>query len=226
MPHTPHNPPERLSKKYIDAGATKKDAAYYAMCEWFDETVGQLLDHLDERNIADNTLVVYVTDNGWKQGTAGSQMRGGKRSPYEGGIRTPIMLRWPGHVKPSDYDATVSSIDLVPTILAACGLQPTTDMQGVNLLPAASGEQHTRDTIFGKTFAHDVADIDHPARSLQYRWAIEDARWKLVLGATSKNRELYDLGTDPHEKKNLATTHPDIVERLDQKLDAWWKPES
>lgn len=224
MPHTPHNPPERLSKKYVDAGATRKDAAYYAMCEWFDETVGQLLDHLADRNLEDNTLIVYVTDNGWKQGSAGSQLRGGKRSPHEGGIRTPIMLRWPGHVKPRDYDAAVSSIDLVPTILSACDLKPTANMQGRNLLLAANGEELSRDTIFGETFAHDVADIDHPARSLQYRWAIEDARWKLILDAESEQRELYDLSTDPHEKNNVASSKPDIVRRLTGKLDAWWTP--
>lgn len=128
-------------------------------------------------------------------------------------------------MKPGEYNATVSSIDLVPTILAACDLKPTADMQGVNLLPAANGKTLSRDTIFGETFAHDVTDIDNPARSLQYRWAIEDARWKLILGTSSKSRELYDLSTDPHEKNNLATSKPDVVSRLTGKLDAWWAPE-
>jgi uncharacterized sulfatase len=91
-------------------------------------------------------------------------------------------------------------------------------------MPAASGKSLSRDIVFGETFAHDVADIDHPARSLQYRWAIEDARWKLILGAESKSRELYDLNMDPHEKNNVASSKADVVSRLTEKLDAWRTP--
>ena len=100
LPHTPHNPPQRLLDKYTTDGRPKPIATYYAMCEWFDETCGQLLDRLDEKGVADNTLVIYVTDNGWIQNPdSGGYAPRSKRSPYEGGIRTPIMFRWPGKVQ-------------------------------------------------------------------------------------------------------------------------------
>jgi len=120
--------------------------------------------------------------------------------------------------------APVSSVDLVPTILAACGLKPTADMQGLDLLELLRGRGPRRDTIFGETFAHDVADVDDPAKSLQYRWAIEGGRWKLIVPAAGQGSQLYDLSADPHESKDLARAHPDVVERLAEKLDAWWKP--
>jgi len=136
LPHTPHNPPQRLLKKYDKPGRTKPVAAYYAMCEWFDETCGQLLDRLDEKEVADNTLVIYVTDNGWIQNP---NKRGyaprSKRSPNEGGTRTPIMFRWPGDVKPADRPELCSSIDIVPTILAAAGVDIPKRLPGLNLLP-------------------------------------------------------------------------------------------
>ena len=75
LPHTPHNPPERLLKKYRREGRPEKDAKYLAMCEWFDETCGELLDFLDEKGLSDNTLVLYVCDNGWKQGKGGQEQQ-------------------------------------------------------------------------------------------------------------------------------------------------------
>ena len=122
LPHTPHNPPERLLRKYRDQGLSDPVAKYYAMCEWFDETCGRLLGHLDEQGVAGNTLVVYVTDNGWIQrpDRNGYAPRS-KRSPYEGGVRTPIMFRWPGTIPAADRPELCSSIDIVPTILAAAG---------------------------------------------------------------------------------------------------------
>jgi len=99
-------------------------AKYWAMCEWFDETCGQWLDHLDAQGLGDNTLVVYVCDNGWIQEKESSDFaERSKRSPYDGGLRTPIMVRWRGKVEPARVATPVSSIDLVPTALAACGLR-------------------------------------------------------------------------------------------------------
>jgi arylsulfatase A-like enzyme len=137
MPHQPHTPPERLLAKYQSPDRPMELAKYYAMCEWFDETCGALLDGLERRNLAENTLVVYVTDNGWIQKTAESELPAdwknpfapkSKRSPYDGGLRTPIMLRLPGKIEPAKYETLVSSVDLAPTILHACGLTPPSEM--------------------------------------------------------------------------------------------------
>ena len=223
LPHSPHNPPQRLLEKYEKPGRSIHVARYYAMCEWFDETCGELLDFLDENKLADDTLVVFVTDNGWIQSTdSGRYAPKSKRSQYDGGIRTPIMLRWPGKITQGKNDTLASSIDLAPTILKACGLEPPKSMPGIDLIPVANGTPTNRTAIHGEIFAHDVADIDSPRASLLYRWVIE-GRWKLIL-PTDENAEveLYDLQADPHETKNLAAENPEKVQELTANINAWW----
>jgi uncharacterized sulfatase len=225
LPHSPHTPPKRLLDKYSAAGKSEHVAKYQAMCEWFDETCGQLLDYLDEKNLADNTLVLFVTDNGWIQDPDSPKYAPrSKRSQYEGGIRTPIMVRWPARIEAKRYEDTLaSSIDLVPTVLAAAGLKASPEMQGVNLLEVVKNDGQThRPAIFGEIFEHDIADIDEPAESLLYRWAIA-GDWKLILSKNPNGAvELFNLHQDPHEKKNLAAENPEIVKRLRGQIDAWW----
>ena len=98
MPHTPHTPPARLFEKYKAKGVHERIAKYYAMCEWFDETCGALMNHIDDAGIKENTLVLYVCDNGWVQTEKGSYAPRSKRSPNELGTRTPLMFRWPGTI--------------------------------------------------------------------------------------------------------------------------------
>jgi uncharacterized sulfatase len=225
LPHTPHNPPERLLAKYRDKTDSLFVAKYWAMCEWFDETCGELLDFLDKKGLADDTLVLFVTDNGWIQKpNARGYAEKSKRSPYDGGVRTPIMLRWPARIAPKRDETTpVLSIDLAPTVLAACGLEPTADMQGVDLLDGKA--LAARKAIFGEIFEHNAVDIERPASSLQYRWCIE-GRWKLIVPAAANVpdgvEELYDLEADPNETKNLAAVEPDRVKQLRASIDAWW----
>src|SRR5699024_3457733 len=99
MPHTPHTPPYSLLNKYIDQAPSKPVAQYWAMIDWFDQTVGQLKNILAERDLTKNTMIVYVADNGWVQdpNQANRYLPGSKRSPYEMGIRTPIIYKWPDH---------------------------------------------------------------------------------------------------------------------------------
>ncbi|NNE93954.1 MAG: sulfatase-like hydrolase/transferase, partial [Verrucomicrobiales bacterium] len=134
LPHTPHNPPERLFKKYKDKGVESDHVArYYAMCEWFDETCGQLLQMIDEQGHRENTLVVYVCDNGWIQDPdRNGYAPRSKQTPYEGGIRTPIMFRWPGKIPPAERDELASSIDIFPTILAATNSAVPEGLPGLN----------------------------------------------------------------------------------------------
>jgi len=223
LPHAPHTPPERLLKKYQAEGRSEFVAKYWAMCEWFDETCGELLGMLDERGLTENTLVVYVTDNGWIQNEDknGFAPRS-KRSPYDGGLRTPIILKWPGHIAPGRDDTSlVSSVDLVPTILEACGATPTKAMQGRSLL---SGPPKDRDQVFGDIYAHDEVDINVPATSLENRWTVK-GEWKLILpAAAGSSPELYHITTDPHEIKDLASDDPARVAELTADINAWWKP--
>lgn len=224
LPHTPHNPPERLLKKYQSPDRPVTVAKYYAMCEWFDETIGELLAYLDRKQLAENTLVVFVTDNGWIQDPRKQVYAPrSKRSPNEGGIRSPIILRWPGHIRPGTYDTLASSIDLLPTILAAAGAEVPADLPGLNLLPIIeAGGKSPRQQLFGEIFAHDVAEIDRPAASLQYRWTIKN-QWKLILPAAAEARpELYDLSADPTEDHDLAAAQPERVRELTAEINQWW----
>ena len=206
------------------------------MCEWFDQTCGRLLQLLDSSGVRENTLVVYVTDNGWIQNPAGNGYAPrSKQTPWEGGVRTPILFSWPGTLQPGERSELVSSIDLVPTMLAAAGARLPPDLPGLNLLPAL--KQQTawqRDAIFGEGFSHDIAEISDPQASLLYRWCIQD-RWKLVLTCdgevhryasthprTELRPQLFDLVADPHETRNVAGDHPQIVERLADKIAVWY----
>ncbi len=236
LPHTPHNPPQRLLAKYKTGDRPVTIAKYYAMCEWFDESCGELLQTLDQAGVRDNTLVVYVTDNGWIQNPArnGYAPRS-KQTPYEGGVRTPIMFSWPGKIKTADRPELVSSIDLVPTILSLAGARIPKDLPGLDLADnLCEGKTIERDTIFGEGFAHDIKDVDNSEASLLYRWCIE-GQWKLLLTydgevnryrtthpRTERRPQLFDLNADPHEKKNMAAERPEVVARLAEKIGGWY----
>ena len=226
LPHTPHNPPRRLLDKYKDKTDSVFIARYWAMCEWFDETVGQLTKFLDDRKLAADTLVLYVCDNGWIQlpKSGGANFARSKRSPYDGGVRTPIMVRWPGKVKPrKDTQTLASSIDLAPTILAACGIEKPKAMPGTDLrkldMPAE------RRPVFGAVFEHDVVDLADPTSGLRHRWAVAE-RWKLIWPNPKRlpaaKPELYDILADPHEKQDLAAKRPEEVTRMKKLIQDWW----
>lgn len=224
MPHLPHNAPERLVSKYREKAKSKFVAKYFATVEWFDETVGEVLDELDKRGLADNTIVVYVTDNGWIQDPKSHQEGGrSKLSQYDGGLRTPIMVRWPGKVAPQMVATPVSSIDLVPTILAAVGLKPTADMQGINLLDSQAVAD--RKAIFGETFTHEAVDLHRPSTSLEHRWCVS-MPWKLIIPNPANEPdgkvELYNIAKDPKEEINLAESKPEVVAEMTKKIDQWW----
>jgi arylsulfatase A-like enzyme len=225
MPHDPHTPPERLLAKYRDTAPSLQVAKYWAMVEWFDETCGQLLDHLDEQKLSKNTIVIYVTDNGWiTNPETGRFAPRSKQSPYDGGLRTPLMIRWPGQVAPKQSKRVVSSIDIAPTLLAAVGVEKSPDMPGIDLL--ADGALDKPRTIFGECFTHDIVNLEEPAASLRWRWCIVDDRWKLIVPANRNDAnggpELYDLMEDPFENRNLAAKDPDRVKQMCEILDAWW----
>ena len=232
LPHDPHNPPMDILKKYTAPDRPLKLARYWAMCEWFDQTCGELLDHLDQQGLRDNTLVVFVVDNGWIQQTGDKRTTRGwfapksKLSPYDGGVRTPIILRLPGRIKPARYETLASSVDLAPTILSACGAKVPAPMPGINLLDVCDGRPPARDTVFGEIFTHNAKDIDRPAANLTHRWCVQ-GRWKLILNdARDGEAELYDLQTDPTETQNLASRHADVVRRLTARINHWWQVDS
>jgi len=226
MPHDPHTPPERILAKYRGKAPSEHVAKYWAMVEWFDETCGELLKFLDDHKLAENTIVAYITDNGWIQNPdAPKYAPRSKQSQYDGGLRTPIMLRWPGKVAPKKSDALAISIDLAPTLLRAAGLEPAKEMTGVNLLDDAA--VNARKTIHGEIFTHNSMNLEVPSASLRWRWMI-DGEYKLIVPQAANEPEakieLYRITTDVNEEKDLAAQQPDVVKSLSAKLDAWWKP--
>jgi arylsulfatase A-like enzyme len=226
LPHDPHTPPERLLAKYRDKVPSIHVARYLAMVEWFDESVGELLKMLDERGLAKNTLVAYVADNGWIQNPDTPRFAPrSKLSQYDGGLRSPILLRQPGTIEPRRDETPVSSADLFPTILKAAGIEPAKDLPGVDLTnkEAVAG----RKEVFGSIYTHDLMDLNDPAKSLRWRWMVSDG-WKIIvphaLNEPDAEVELYQVSTDEHEKTNLAEKEAERVKAMTAALDAWWKP--
>jgi uncharacterized sulfatase len=224
MPHDPHTPPDRLFQGYQTLAESDRVAKYWGMVEWFDETCGALLDFLDERKLAANTIVVYVADNGWITDPAtGRYAPRSKQSPYDGGLRTPIMIRWPGHVTARKVEQPVSSIDLMPTLLAAAGMSAPPGSPGINLLDEAAVADHR--PLFGACFTHDGVNLDRPASGLRWRWVV-DRDWKLILPAVQNEPtgqpELFRITSDPLEKHDLAGAESEQMTRLTALADHWW----
>ncbi len=229
MPHTPHNPPEEYLSKYQGRGLSPKAEKYFAMCEWFDHTCGQIDDFLAEKGMADNTILIYLADNGWDKENKGTGGRA-KLSPYELGIRTPMFVRWPGKVEPLRDDETLASIvDFVPTVMRACGLNVPGDLPGLDLMDRAA--MTARETVFVEGYTHDIADLDHPEKSLVAQVVINGWTKLLIPGPVGPDKayttgpkkvELFDLKSDPLETKDLAEERPEEVERLKALQKAEW----
>jgi arylsulfatase A-like enzyme len=216
LPHEPHDPPQDLVDHYSSKTDSVHLAQYWGNVERFDRTVGDLLDHLDRESLSGNTLVVYVTDNGWIQDPQSKRFAPrSKLSPYDGGLRTPIMFRRPGTIAPRTSQALASTIDIAPTVLELAGAaHPGTTyrgrqvepMRGRSMLPYLSGQTdavHDADTGTGW--------------ELFGRRAIRQGDWKaLYLPAPYGPGawQLYDLARDPGEVHDLAASRPDKLADL------------
>src|SRR3990172_12332750 len=194
------------------------------MVEWFDETCGQLLGFLDRAGLAEDTIVAYVAHNGWIQNPGADDMPvRSKGSPYDAGVRTPIMIRWPGHTTARRSDALATSLDLAPTLLRAAGVLPPAAMSGLDLLDTQAVQART--SVFGECFKHRLVDIQRPASSLRWRWMV-DGDWKLIVPAPMNEPQaevqLFNIRQDPYEAKNLAATEAPRVASLRRALDRLW----
>lgn len=229
MPHLPHDPPERLAKKYANEGRDPRLAKYMAMCEWTDETVGEVLAGLEKRGLRKNLLILFVVDNGWVQ-SVGPPAKGdqfstrSKNTPYDAGVRTPIIVHWPGTTKAAKYYDLVSTVDLAPTVLNAVGAQVPKTMSGVSLLDAASGKGPLkRDAIFGEIYVHTALKLEDPRANLTHRW-VREGDWKLIVTVKGEEKpELFNLKDDPYEKRNVAAVRSEEVKRLAKRIEADWK---
>lgn len=228
-PHSPLDCPPEYEWRYADK-VKPAEAKYFGMIANIDDNVGRLMKRLSDWKLDDNTLVIFMTDNG---GTAGvnlfnAGMRGSKVTPWQGGIRVPSCWRWKGRFQPADVDALTAHIDVFAT-LAELGNAKVPDEAGkkiegrslVPLLrdPEAKWEDRVLFTHVGRWERGQVAEAKYRNCSLR------NSRFKLI--SLSKSSEpawqLFDLANDPGEKTDVLTKFPKVVQELEQEYDAWWK---
>ncbi|HUT09309.1 MAG TPA: arylsulfatase [Thermoguttaceae bacterium] len=235
-PHGPLNVAEKYSKPYEEKGVPSSMAKFYGMIENIDENMGRLLAKLDAWGLDENTIVIFMTDNGTASGVIGGGtpkkgpspsddgwrgfndgMRGQKGSEYDGGHRVPCFFRWPagGIEGGRDVEQLSAHVDILPTLSDLCGLKRDEQVKvdGSSLAPLLRAEATSwpERTLF----VHSQR-IEHPE---QWRKsAVMTERWRLVNGA-----ELYDIQADHGQAENLAAAQPEVVARLREAYDGWWE---
>ena len=212
--------PAPLIEKYKDrTGPGLNDTRYGAMIEAMDDAMGRLLDHLDSLDLSDDTLIVFTSDNGGFAGVADNRpLRAAKGHLYEGGIRVPLFIKWPGHITAGSVsDENVISMDFFPTLLDAAGIRHRRSvLDGVSLL---------RHVTRGQPLRRDAIYFHYP----NYAWhsgnrlggAVRSGNYKLIKRYADDSLELYNLKDDLSESTNLAMEQPAITANLSKKLNRW-----
>ena len=224
--HTPVQGKRAHVEKYrqkLKTDKSQKDPTYAAMIQSLDEGVGRLLRALVEQAVADRTLVIFFSDNGgYSSYTNNSPQRGGKGGLYEGGIREPLIVSWPGVVKPGiACNLPVTSVDFYPTLLEIAGArgdaQHNHHLDGISLQPLLrdSNAKLGREAIYWH-YPHYYVHLNSRPHS-----AIRAGDYKLIEFYEDGRTELYDLNRDVGERQNLAAESPDKVRQLLSKLHAW-----
>jgi arylsulfatase len=212
VPHGPAFVAPEYAEPYKKPGVP---ANFFGMIANLDENLGKLLAMLDETGLAENTILIFMTDNG---GTAGVKlfnagMRDGKTSLYDGGHRVPCFLRWPGGKlrRPGDIAELATCQDLLPTLIDLCGLKaPTgTRFDGTSLAGLLRGSQ--------AKLADRMVVVQYHIEIPKWNATVMWNKWRLVKG-----KELYDIAADPGQKKDVAEKHPDIVQAMRDHYEHWW----
>jgi arylsulfatase B len=212
-PHEPLQAPPDLIDRYANIKDEKR-RRYCAMTDALDQTIGRVLATLDEEGIAGNTLVLFFSDNGGPvaNGATNTPLRGAKGSTYEGGIRVPAVMRWPGKIKACAVSNQVMTMmDHFPTLAAAAGIDPGPHrpFDGRNLWPAiVSGREEPREDLF---FSVDAANAE--------RYAVHHREWKLVIDGDKTL--LFRIVEDPNETTDVAASEPKLVADLTAAIGKW-----
>ncbi len=196
-----------------------------AQIEAIDRAVGNVLDEVERLAIADHTLVIFTSDNGgWDGATDNRPLRSGKGDLYEGGLRVPLIVRWPDVIAPGKpvepgavIDAPVIGMDLAATILDAAGTMPEAGerLDGVTLRPLFEGRKLDRERLF----FHYPHFAWH--KSNRPGGAVRAGRYKLIRCYDDNSVELFDLSADIGEEQNLVAAQPELAARLDRELGRW-----
>ena len=219
--------PEMEEEKYNTLSRVEQgDPEYAAMIENLDANIGRVMEHLEEKGMLEDTIIVFTSDNGGlahrKRETAptsNAPLRSGKAWTYEGGIRIPTIISWSGKIQPSTTEAPIITMDMYPTLLELAGLplKPEQHLDGRSLLPILNGASGEADRVLAWTYPHVHGNGHQPSD------AILSNDWKLIRFANNEPSELYNLATDLGEQTNVAAQHPEKVQSLEAVLDAWLK---
>lgn len=231
--HVPIDRDPRFYQKHLDRGLSEKEAAYASLIEGMDKSLGDLLDWVERNGEADNTIVIFMSDNGglaastaWRDGephTQNAPLRSGKGSLLEGGIREPLIVRWPGHTPAgSECDRYVMIEDFYPTILEMSGIDPASSdhyghsIDGRSFVPLIDGTgDPSADRALIWNYPH-VWGLEGPGIDLNC--AIRKNRWKLIYNYADGRKELYDVVSDIGETRDRAADMPDLVRQLSEEL--------
>ena len=237
VPHATLHPTDeqmRPYQGYAPRGVPYKGVKqiYYASVTDLDRQIGRLIKRIDELGLADNTVIAFSSDNGPEDldirnavhsgiGSSGP-FRGRKRSIYEGGIRMPFIVRWPGRAPAGRVDNTtvIGGVDWLPTVCSLAGVKLPADMNpdGEDMSAALLGKAKKRTKLLMWEWRFRIfGDMVHKSPML----AIRDGKWKLLMNPDRSRIELYDIPEDPTELDNLAAQHPEVVKKLSQKLLKW-----
>ncbi|KAA5541101.1 sulfatase-like hydrolase/transferase [Roseiconus nitratireducens] len=242
LPHLPHNSPQRFVDLY-GSDLPDHQRAYFAACSEFDASVGRLMELVRKQSADRPTLYVFVVDNGFRpdpdqpmrDGQGFNYTHRSKRSPFEAGVRTPILFAMQDRVNAATHPEPCSSVDIVPTILEACGVEVPASISGRSLWPALTGDASIApQPVYGEIYPGDASVLDRPSADVAYRW-VRDGDFKLIVshprggkvwGSYGDQPQLYDLASDPDEQTNLASDpeFQSIEQELRTLLDRWWKP--
>jgi len=222
-PHGPFIAPEKYKKRLLDQGLKDGLSGFYGMIENIDDNMDVLMKKLIEWNLEEDTLLIFMTDNGTSAGheVFGAGMKGNKGTPEEGGTHVPAFFRWKGAIEEGvDVDRLTAHIDIFPTLaaLAGGGLPDTGQVEGRSLLPLLQDSQS--EWLDRYLFVHvgrweKGAD---PNTAKFIRCAVRSERFRLV-----NNRELYDMEADPGQEFNVIDKFPNVVQKMREAYDVWWE---
>lgn len=224
--HLPYSADDRFIQRYLDMGLPKPEAAYAALVEGMDKSLGELMDYLDQHHLTDNTIIVFMSDNGGfshapRAGNDNSQnfpLRGGKGSLYEGGVREPMIIRWNGVTTPGTVNTQYMIMeDFYPTILEWAGVKKYKTVQtldGRSIVPylkqpALRDDRRALIWNFPNDWTGGKLGTDN-----SWLTAIRQGKWKLIYFEKQQRLELYDLQADIYEAHDLSGQYPDKTKEL------------
>jgi arylsulfatase A len=215
-PHSPHQVPDEYFDKYKAMGLDDELASIYGMVENLDVNIGRLLKKLEDLDLAEETIVIFLTDNGPNGIRYNGNMKGIKGSVDDGGVRVPCFWRWNGHINPSKVSVPGAHIDILPTLVDLCELNmiPTKPLDGVSLAQAIRGQKQILDRMLFSHVAQPQLPVKpYPASVRKFPYAL------IVQGESSK---LYNIAVDPTQESDVTQQNPEVSAQLYDAYQNWF----